>query len=186
MTWTFMAISDPPRTWLMPGCVNSYMRSSHFIETIPPSGELRLVGGVSQYEGRVEVYLNGEWGTVCNDLWGVPDARVVCRQLGFLNSTFTRKNNLLLLLFLLLLLSLLLLLCYYWSEKCLFQSSAVAFVNTEFGQGSGAINMDDVRCFGSESRLTSCSFVGRDREDCSHSEDAGVRCEGVLVFLIGQ
>ena len=46
-------------------------------------GQLRLVGGHSHTEGRLEIFLHGRWGTVCDDSWGMPDARVACRQLGF-------------------------------------------------------------------------------------------------------
>ena len=46
-------------------------------------GNIRLVGGSYLWEGRVEIFLSGEWGTVCHYEAGSSDAMVVCRQLGF-------------------------------------------------------------------------------------------------------
>ena len=51
----------------------------------PFSGMIRLQGGSYCNQGRVEVYCNGKWGTICDDGFGSTDARTICKQLGYNN-----------------------------------------------------------------------------------------------------
>ena len=58
--------------------------NQNYILSACRSGDLRLQeGNFIQSSGRVEVCVNGVWGTVCDDFWSDEDAIVVCTQLGF-------------------------------------------------------------------------------------------------------
>ena len=106
---------------------------------------IRLANGTASSSGRLEVYHNGTWGTVCNDARDQPGdqynnnmANVVCRMQGF--------------------------------------SSGQVKVDTEFGEGTGPIWMDNVDCSGNETSLSDCQHQGWGVNDCSHYEDIGVVC----------
>ena len=63
----------------------------------PETGDLRLVGGDAPYEGRLEIYIDGSWGTICSaydeyynyynyedeNPFGLLEADAACRQLGY-------------------------------------------------------------------------------------------------------
>ena len=49
----------------------------------PFEGMIRLQGGSYSNQGRVEVYCNGQWGTICDDGFGSTDAQTICKQLGY-------------------------------------------------------------------------------------------------------
>ena len=62
--------------------------------------DVRLVGGMDDSQGLVEIGLNGVWGTVCGSNFDIHDAQVVCRQLGYgealavtSSSVFTRRTG---------------------------------------------------------------------------------------------
>ena len=143
------------------------------------NGAVRLIGGSYESEGRVEFCANGVWGTVCDDRWGVNDARVVCRQLGFSSAGNPLSY---------------VILPYTTLSKVLWKKSlnyfnvvqiftgAIAFGNARFGQGTGPIQLDEVNCAGTETALRNCRANAIGVNDCSHFEDAGVRCRGEFLW----
>lgn len=104
---------------------------------------VRLVGGPSEFEGRVEIFRKDIWGTVCDDRWDDNDAAVVCRQLD-LSDRGTAVNK------------------------------------AEYGRGVGAIMVDEAGCIGTEEYLDECTKGEWKKHDCTHQEDAGVKCQGTL------
>jgi len=58
----------------------------------------------------------------------------------------------------------------------------VALGRAYFGSGSGEIYLDSVVCNGSEGTLLQCTASPIGVHDCDHSEDAGVKCGGILIF----
>ncbi|XP_030853944.1 CUB and sushi domain-containing protein 3 isoform X10 [Strongylocentrotus purpuratus] len=105
--------------------------------SIDNSAIIRLVNGNRPSEGRVEVFRGRSWGTVCDDYWGIEDANVACKMLGY-------------------------------------ERAELAYREAKFGEGDGAILLDDVSCTGREPSLFACDHS--DFADCSHAEDAGVKC----------
>jgi len=101
---------------------------------------IRLVGGSTPNEGRLEIFYHGEWGTVCDDQFGDMDARVACRQMGYVTGEEIGIDD--------------------------------------FGEGTGSILLDEVDCTISDKEIGLCDHNTWGHDDCSHSEDVGLRCEG--------
>ncbi|XP_070555540.1 uncharacterized protein [Ptychodera flava] len=121
--------------------------------------QVRLANGQTPFEGRVEVFYSGSWGTVCDDDWNLNDADVVCRELGYPGAMIATGGR------------------YP-------QDSGYHGVAGPFGEGNGAIWLSEVGCLGNEGALAKCSHIlGPHNDDgdyqhlpCRHTEDSGVYC----------
>jgi len=72
---------------------NALLLSGLLTLIIALDGDLRIVDGFSfdssssASSGRLEIYYNGEWGTICDDGFGTTEANVACQQLGYSSGT---------------------------------------------------------------------------------------------------
>ena len=65
--------------------------STRIWDSNPFPGMIRLQGGDYSNEGHVEVYCNGQWGTICGTRFNYTDASVICQHLGY-DSSFSYSN----------------------------------------------------------------------------------------------
>ena len=120
---------------------------------------VRLVNGGHNCEGRVEICHNGQWGTVCDDSWGLPEAQV--NKTAPDNNVVNEHN--------------------YNTQVACSQVGCGAATSAphraRFGYGTGPIWLDNVACSADDSSLDECRHNGWGSHNCGHSEDASAICE---------
>jgi hypothetical protein len=120
--------------------------------------------GSTDSQGRVEVYHNKQWGTVCNNIFkkNHNGANIICRMLGF--ALGTSVNN-----------------C--GPSHARQNDDPLLRCYRRYGAGSGKIWLDDVDCVGNESSLFDCRHKLWERNGCSHEEDVEVVCSGTVYLF---
>uniref|UniRef100_A0A8C3H9D4 Soluble scavenger receptor cysteine-rich domain-containing protein SSC5D n=1 Tax=Chrysemys picta bellii TaxID=8478 RepID=A0A8C3H9D4_CHRPI len=156
--------------------------------------QLRLVNGPSRCAGRLEVFHNQQWGTVCDNSWDLQDAGVVCRQLGcgtalsaprgahfgqgsdhiWLNNVNCTGTEV----------ALSDCRARPWGENNCTHREDAGVEWARFGQGSERIWLDDVNCTGTEATLSDCRARPWGDNNCDHGEDAGVVCSEVVQLRL--
>lgn len=97
-------------------------------------------------EGFLEVFRMGTWGRICSDGWDPEDGDVACRQLGFAGAEMVQPPTL--------------------------NYATLRDVTTNIMR----IWLDEVNCTGNEERLADCDHAPWGKHDCTHEQDAAVRC----------
>ena len=73
--------------------INMFNECNFVTDITCSEGDIRLVGGVDDTKGQVEICHNNEWGTVCDDSWNDIDGIVACHQLGFSFKSVTTDRS---------------------------------------------------------------------------------------------
>ena len=129
-------------------------------------GQVRLRDGSTPNQGRVEICMNGVWGTVCNRYWSsYSNAEVVCRQLGYTTSGKCPSPSLSL---------------FFNDAIYIFSTGAITHSYSYYGEGNGTILLDGVQCSGYESNLLNCTHSSSVSSNCdTYYDDVGVYCKPI-------
>lgn len=117
--------------------------------------------------GRVEVCINGTWGTVCDNMWDNTDASVVCRQLGF--SPYG-----------------LCLYLYKYTKHCFIYLPLIIYAGSvalfrRFSDSVWPTLINDIKCTGSEESIWQCPHVVHQDSLCG---DSSVVCQGISTSVL--
>ena len=111
------------------------------------------------HDGRLEIYLQNEWGTVCDDEFGIFEANVVCTQLGFIGAINYGTAGAL---------------GYVLHQYT--NNNVDIFYRYSDGNTLQRIALDNVNCTSSDGiqHILSCNYTTQ--HDCNHFEDVAVVC----------
>ena len=73
--------ATPPGTCTHENDVGVFCPAAEGTPTLCATGDIRLAGGVQPREGRVEICINNQWGTICDDSWDERGVNLVCSAL---------------------------------------------------------------------------------------------------------
>ena len=145
-------------------CIISFHIYTFIVSTGCTHGNIRLVNGSIPHEGRVEICVNGEWGTICGTQWDRRDAQVVCRQLGYVPTCKLVFIDI----YIVLTVDIL---------------GASFYRSSQFGDGNLQQLIGNVQCSGSETSLLNCSYQYNPSSFCYYGRTAGVRCYSKIIIL---
>ena len=122
----------------------------------PYVGQVRLFNGSHINEGRIEIYCNGRWGTVCNNSFTIVTARTVCIQLGY--NSFTS-----------------------WSSGFKYGNYKnelfTILLTNRHGASSQPVWLNGLICSSVQNCLSYCQRCPSFQDDsCTHSEDVYISC----------